>query len=85
MCIRWIEILVKGVLKARIHIRLYESDRLQEQDAVLLFLSVTDPMRGGIVYCYRLAQLLVDLLQVYLVLKAYTCNSRVFDEVTVTT
>ena len=31
---------VKGALKAHIHISLYESNTLQEQDAALLFLSV---------------------------------------------
>ena len=31
---------IKGALKAHIHISLYESNTLQEQDAALLFLSV---------------------------------------------
>ena len=31
---------LKGALKAHIHISLYESNTLQEQDAALLFLSV---------------------------------------------
>ena len=31
---------IKGALKAQTHISLYESNNFQEQDAVLLFLSV---------------------------------------------
>ena len=35
---------IKGALKGHIHISLYESNTLQEQDAALLF-SLSDPMR----------------------------------------
>ena len=45
----------KGALKAHIHISLYESNTLQEQDAALLFLSVI-PWGDIFAYCHHPAQ-----------------------------
>ena len=44
--------IIKGALKAHIHISLYESNTLQEQDAALLFLSVI-PWGEIFAYCHH--------------------------------